>query len=956
MNSRLSLLALATCLALSPTIASSQQRPASAATAPAPAWPQQGSDLPADPDVRYGTLPNGMRYALRRNATPPGNASLRLRIDAGSLHEAEDQRGLAHFIEHMVMNGTRNVPEGEFVRRLERHGLRFGPDTNASTEFTQTVYKLDLPRTDAATVDEALFLLREVAGEALLAPAAIDAERGIIQSEERTRSTPQLRTLFDELGFMLSGQLLPNRFPIGVPEVIARAQRERFTAFYEAWYRPERATLIAVGDFNLDEMEAKIRARFSDWRGRGRPGTAPNLGNVQARGGSVRLHIEPGSQARLSLAWVRPPDLRPDTRAVRLDKLTDLLALQVLNRRLGRLAAGEQPPFVISQASKSTLADSADILQLIAILPPGDWRRGLAAADAEARRLAQYGVSQAELATELAQIRSALAAQAAGTATRLSAALAEQMVASIDQHDVFTAPADNLRLFETAASSLTPERVSAAARALFAGDPLVYLAAPAAIEGGEAALRTAFAEVHRAPVAAPQVQQAQAWPYTSFGTPGQVVERRELGAAIGGTAVRFANGVRLTVKQTSFSDDQIMVVVRAGNGRRDFPADRAAPEWALGLAFSTGGLGRISAEDLQQALAGRQVAAGFAVDDDAYTISGATRPEDFALQMQLLTASVSDAGWRPTGWDRLRSLAGPIHDQLASTPEGVFNREGGRLLHDGDLRWAVPNREQMAASTIADARAIIAPSLSQGPIEVIVVGDISVDEAIRQTAATFGALPSRAAGAASPLQARLPAPTPEPVRFTHNGRADQGLAYIAWPTRDVFADLRLSRVLTLLNDVFELRLIQKIREEQGTTYSPQASHDPSQTIRGYGLFFAQIQARPEALSGFLRDAQGIAADLATRPVDADELRRALQPRLEAIQRQRNLNIWWANALARAQTRPEVATSIETMLADYSAITPAELQAAARQYLAANRAIRVVIAPREAPAAPAAPAS
>ena len=122
----------------------SQSRPAAAP--PAEPWPQQASDLAADPDVRFGTLPNGMRYAIRRNATPPGEASLRLRIDAGSLHEQEDQRGLAHFLEHMVLNGTTNVPEGEFVRRLERHGLRFGPDTNASTDFRQTVYKLDLPR------------------------------------------------------------------------------------------------------------------------------------------------------------------------------------------------------------------------------------------------------------------------------------------------------------------------------------------------------------------------------------------------------------------------------------------------------------------------------------------------------------------------------------------------------------------------------------------------------------------------------------------------------------------------------------------------------------------------------------------------------------------------------------------------------------------------------------------
>ncbi len=173
--------------------------------------------------------------------------------------------------------------------------------------------------------------------------------------------------------------------------------------------------------------------------------------------------------------------------------------------------------------------------------------------------------------------------------------------------------------------------------------------------------------------------------------------------------------------------------------------------------------------------------------------------------------------------------------------------------------------------------------------------------------------------------------------------------------RTIIPNIRQARVLTLLSDVFELRLIQKIREEQGTTYSPQAGHDPSQAIPGYGVFSAQIQARPEALAGFLRDAQQIAADLAARPVEADELRRALQPRLEAMQRQRNNNGWWLGALARIQTLPAVAPSIESMAADYSAITPAELQAAARRFLAANRAWQLVVAPREGAAAPAAPA-
>ena len=187
--------------------------------------------------------------ATRRRRARPRCAC---RIDAGSLEEADDQRGLAHFIEHMAFNGSTHVAEGEFVHRLERLGLRFGADTNAGTEFTQTVYKLDLPESDPAKLDEAMFLLREVAGEVSFAPAAIDRERGIIQSEERTRATPGYRIFVDQLSYLLRGQLVPQRIPIGIPEVIANARRARFAAFYDAYYRPERATLIAAGDFDLD--------------------------------------------------------------------------------------------------------------------------------------------------------------------------------------------------------------------------------------------------------------------------------------------------------------------------------------------------------------------------------------------------------------------------------------------------------------------------------------------------------------------------------------------------------------------------------------------------------------------------------------------------------------------------------------------------------------------------------
>jgi zinc protease len=955
MKSRLPAFALAAALALGAgSAALSQARPAAAAQAPAAArWPQQASDLPADPDVRFGTLPNGMRYAIRRNATPPHQISLRLRIDAGSLQEEDDQRGLAHFLEHMAFNGSTHVAEGEFVHRLERLGLRFGADTNASTDFTQTIYKLDLPEGGAATIDEGLFLLREVADEATLAPGAIDRERGIIQSEERTRFSPAYRTFLDEIAYLLPGQRLPNRIPIGTPDVIANARRDRFLAFYNAYYRPERATLVAVGDFDVDAMEAKIRARFTSWHGEGAAGRDPPPATIPARTTEAHSFVEPGGAARVELAWVRAADLRPDTKAVRAERLIDQLAFSILSQRLERIAAGQSPaPFISAGSGRGEIADTAAITQLAAVVQPGEWRRGLAVIESEQRRLVERGVTAAELAREIGETRTALTAAVAGAATRQTAGLADGLIGSVDREDVFVAPADNLRLFEEAVAGLNPERVNAAARRLFAGEPILYMTSTAPVEGGDATLLAAYREAHAAPVSADQVREAAAWPYTQFGTPGTIAERHELPAEIGATAMRFANGVRLTVKKTDFADNQVMVSVRFGNGWLDLPTDRPNPNWALGPGFTTGGLGRMSYEDMREALSTRVFGIGFGPEEAAFQMAGTTRPEDLAIQMQVLAAYLTDPGWRASAWDRFRAVSGTIHDQLASTPGGVFIRDTSQLLHGGDRRWAFPTREEMAASNVADARAVLDGPLARAPIEVIIVGDIDVDEAIRQTAATFGALPPRAEAAPRTDRIRFPAGTPEPLRFTHRGRADQGLAYIAWPTQGFFDDVRQARTLNVLASVFQLRLIQKIREEQGTTYSPQAGHNPSDAYPGYGALAARIEARPEALAGFLRDAEGIAADLRDHAIDADELQRARRPQVESITRARAGNAWWLDSLEGIQTDPRVAPKISSQIADYEAVTAADLQRAARAFLVPGRAWKAIVVP-EAAAAPAA---
>jgi zinc protease len=319
-----------------------------AATQPAPAAPQwvhQSSDLKPDPAARFGQLANGMRYVIYRNATPPGQASVRLHFRAGDLMEREEQNGLAHFIEHMVLNETRNFPEGELLKTLERQGMAFGREVNAFTAPDQTVYVLDVPAVSDAKLDTVLNVLRESAGEATFSAAAIERERGIIQSEDRSMYPPTRRGFVAGQQFLAKGQLISRRLDIGNLDVIKTAPRELFLDFYNRFYRPERATLVVVGDVDPAAVEAKIKTRFSDWRGRGAAGGDPDYGTLAQRGFEADSFVREGAVREVSANWLRPYKEVADSVAKPREDWRNRLTLAVLNRRLQKIAETDDAPF-----------------------------------------------------------------------------------------------------------------------------------------------------------------------------------------------------------------------------------------------------------------------------------------------------------------------------------------------------------------------------------------------------------------------------------------------------------------------------------------------------------------------------------------------------------------------------------------------------------------------------------
>jgi zinc protease len=701
-------------------------------------------------------------------------------------------------------------------------------------------------------------------------------------------------------------------------------------------------------------MEAKIKARFSDWKDNGPAGAEPDLGQPVQRGPDARLMVQPGAPLSIQMEWLQPADTSKDSQAKRERKQIEQLGLAVLNRRLQRLYRSEAPPFISAAGYKGDFIHSAEATIVSVSAQPDKWRPALTAADQEVRRLVQYGVRQDELDREIAEMRVSLQTALAQEPTRKTPSIANDIVDTFDDDEVYTDAAEDLKLFEAEVKGLKAETVNAALKDVFTGSgPLVFMASPDAVEGGETALNQTFQLAQAAPIAPPQVEEAKAWPYTNFGQAGKVVERKEqpdLGVAM----VRFQNGVRLTVKPTKFRDSQVLVRVRIGHGLLELPSDKATPMWAANWGgFTEGGLKDLSTEQIDQVLASKIYGTQFAATDDAFLLQGATRPQDLAVQLQVLAAYSSQPGYRPEAFARLRTYASTLQAQLEATPSGVMSRDLNRLMHGNDQRFAFPDSQQIESATPEAFKAIMQQYVADGPIDIVIVGDIPLQKAIDLTAATFGALPARTAGPV-PSKARavsLPVASSDPIVLHHKGRADQAIAYAAWPTDDFFSNPQRARTLRVLAAVMENRLLDDLREAAGVTYSPQAGASASLIFPHYGYLSAAVEIPPDKMHSFYEDLSKIAAALRTTDVSADELERAKKPLVDGLEKSRVTNEYWLDQLSGAYEDPRRLDAVRTVQASLSSVTAAEIKEAARLYLSDDKLwkLEITAEPGAAPA-------
>ncbi len=631
--------------------------------------------IAVDPSVRVGRLPNGLRYFIRANGTPRGRAELRLVVNAGSVLEDEDQRGLAHFVEHMAFNGTLNFPGQDIPAFMQSLGMRFGAHVNAHTGFDETVYQLQIPTDNRNVIDRSLLIMEDWAHRVAFEPAEIEKERGVVLEEWRLGLGAESRIRDAQMPILLKGARYAERSPIGRPEILQTVSAARLRQFYADWYRPDLMAVVAVGDFDPVAMETMVVAHFSQIATPATPRPRPSydvpphpdtlyslIADREARGTTVTVFgVKPAGDQR--------------TVGTYRQQMVERLFSALLSARFEEIASGPNPPFLAAQTSRGLLVRSAVATTLAALVPDGGAERGISALFTEVERVIRHGFTQTELDREkLGNLRYLDEALLDKDKTP-SGPLADELVRHVVQDEPVPGIIYEQAMAQRFLPGITLAEVNALARTWVPeGDRAVTVTAPerpGLALPTQARLSAAIAAAAIAPVAA-YVDRVSTQPLLAQQpTPGTIV-RETTRDAIGVTEWRLSNGVTVILKPTTFKEDEILFRASSPGGTsiagdQDLVAAATAEQ-----VIAEGGLGPFTSVDLNKVLAGAAAAVRADISDTDEGLRGGAAKKDLETMFQLVYLTFTAPRADAAQFEALKARMRPALANQQARPEAAF--------------------------------------------------------------------------------------------------------------------------------------------------------------------------------------------------------------------------------------------------------------------------------------------
>ena len=918
---------------------------------------QQMPDIPVDPAVRIGKLDNGLTYYIRHNAWPEQRAEFYIAQKVGSIQENDDQRGLAHFLEHMAFNGSKHFKGNELLRWCESVGVKFGTDLNAYTSIDQTVYNIsNVPTTREGIIDSCLMILWDWADGLLLEQEEIEKERGVIHEEWRLRTSAQMRMLERDLPKLYPGSKYGHRMPIGLMEIIDNFERPFLQSYYEKWYRPDNQGIIVVGDIDVDQVEQKIKTMFSQIAKPAADAAKVVLEDVPDNAEPIVV-IDKDKEQRINMVEVMikhdpMPDSIKTSLVYLLANYMKNTALGMLNSRLGEMAQEPECPYLQAQVSDGTylLSKTKDALDIVVVPKDGKMNEALQRVFAEVRRAAEFGFTATEYGRSKANTLSALDKQYSNKDKRYNSSFVNQYVQHFLANEPIPSLDDYYQLMKQVVPALPLENINMIMKELVPANDsnLVALsfnqekddAVYPTEEGLLGAIKAARAEKLEA-----YVDNVKDEPLmTTMPKKGSIVKEVK-NDKFGYTELTLSNGVKVVLKKTDLKKDQVLLSGEGFGGSALYDVKERANIQLFDDVVEASGLAGFSHTELIKALAGKIAGASLSMSTQRTNINGSSTPNDVETMLQLVYLYMTgDVKKDQQSVDQLmQTLEVQLKNRLLQ-PEAVFGDSLNLTLTCHNPRF-----KNIGVEDLKD-------------VNYDRILEMAKERTANAAAFTFAICGNFDEAAIRPLIEQYIASLPSQKKivkgkdvstdfkgivinnFKHKAETPKAIGVMVWNSKKLPYTLENSIMASMAGQILSMEYLKKIREDASAAYTVQAQASLSRDDFGTeATILCYCPMKPEKADTaimIMRDE----VEALTKGCDPDKLQKVKEYMLKNHGDQLKQNGYW---MGRISTWRKYGLDFHT---DYEKVvnaqTPETIAAFVKKLLAAGNRAEVIMLPAE----------
>ena len=906
-------------------------------------------NIPVDASIRTGTLPNGMKYYIKKNTMPEKKVDFRLAINAGSILEDENQRGLAHFMEHMNFNGTKNFPDNKLVDFLQSIGVKFGQHLNAYTSFDETVYMLPVPLDKPGNLDSGLKVMEDWAFNATLTDEQINKERGVVLEELRLGLGADKRMSDKYLPKLLYKSQYANRLPIGTKEVLENFKPDVIRQFHKDWYRPELMALVVVGDINVDEVEQKIKTNFSKYKNPTKPRDRKTYDLPNHAETLVAIETDPDATNSMVQFIMKDKDsYKPDVTVEQYNQsMVESLAATMLNNRLRELVNSNNPPFTYGSVYHGgTYARTKEAFQGFAMTKDGGQLSALNVLLEETERAKRFGFTQSELDRAKSQIISNVERTYNNRDKTESDMLVDEYVRNFLEQEPMPGIAWEYEDTKKFLPTVTLAQTNAVIKNMVKDDSRVIVITGPKKDNvtmpTEAMVLKTFDNVKMADLKPYQEKETVKNLVKPFKSEGKIT-KTESDAKLGTTTYTLSNGVKVTFKKTDFKDDEIVFTTRSLGGSSLLnDADYNKTQFAFN-ALTEAGVNGLSKSDLTNYLAGKQVSVNPFISTYVEGISGRSSQKDLGTAMELVYAYFTGLNYNPEAFNAFKVKQSAMTDNMLSNPQTYFSSEHAKFLNKNNPRFIsiIPTEKEWANTDYKKTYDVYKEKFANaGNFEFYFVGNIPEEQFKTQVLQYLASLPST--GKTTKYRdTGYRNVTGDFTRTYKKGKDPKSMVQIAFSGEAPYNE-KEALALSALGEVATIKVIEKLREDESGIYGGGARGSMNKMPYGTYNFTVSFPCGPENADKLTKSALAEIQKLVDKGPDQKDLDKFKEGELNDDNTNMKDNNYWINYL----TKNQYDGSDKYQILDYQnkvkALTVKDLQDVAKKYLTKNRIVATLM--------------